>query len=327
MQGSGENVLDAIGNTPIVKLNKVTKDIFSEIHVKLEYMNPGGSIKDRIGKYILQQAVQKGDLKPGGTIIEGTSGNTGVGLAMYAAINNNKCIFVLADKQSQEKIDNLRAFGAEVIVCPTDVEPEDSRSYYSVSKRLAETTANSYYVDQYANLLNRETHVKETGPEIYRQTNGDFDIFMAGVGTGGTITGCAMYLKKKMPKLTIVGIDCEGSIIAHYAKTGEIGIARPYVIEGIGEDFIPENYDFSCIDDFVTVGDKESFLMTRRLLKEEGIYAGGSSGAAVAGAIRYAQGLKEKKRILVILPDSGNRYSSKIYNDNWMTENGYVSID
>ena len=270
--------------------------------------------------------VKQGSLKPGGTIIEGTSGNTGVGLAMYAAIHNYKCIFVLADKQSQEKIDNLRAFGTKVIVCPTDVAPEDPRSYYSVSQRLAKTTPNSYYVDQYANLLNRETHLKETGPEIYRQTKGDFDVFMVGVGTGGTITGCSMYLKKQMPKLSVVGVDCEGSIIAHYAKTGKIGIARPYVVEGIGEDFIPENYDFSYIDDFVTVGDKESFLMTRRLLIEEGIYAGGSSGAAVAGALKYTEGLKEKKRILIILPDSGNRYASKIYSDNWMKENGYVSL-
>jgi len=266
----------------------------SEIYVKLEYLNPGGSIKDRIGCYMLQQAVKNGDLKPGGTIIEGTSGNTGVGLAMFANIHGYKCIFVLADKQSQEKINNLRAFGAKVVVCPTNVEPEDPKSYYSVSKRLSETIPNSFYVNQYDNLTNRETHVKTTGPEIFEQTQGDFDVFMAGVGTGGTITGTAEFLKSKMPNLKVVGVD-----------------------------FIPGNYNFDLIDSFVTVGDKESFVMTRELLSKEAIYAGGSSGAAVVGAIKYAQTLDKPEKILVILPDSGNRYSSKIYNDDWMRDNGY----
>lgn len=323
MKGARANILEAIGNTPIIKLNKVATGVESEIYVKLEFMNPGGSTKDRIGSYILEQAVKTGKLKPGGTIIEGTSGNTGVGLAMFAAIHGYKCIFVLADKQSQEKINNLRAFGAKVVVCPTNVEPEDPRSYYSVSKKLSETIPNSYYVNQYENLWNRETHVKQTGPEIFEQTNGDFDVFMAGVGTGGTITGCGMYLKSKMPNVKIVGVDCEGSIVAHFAETGQMGQARSYVLEGIGEDFIPGNYDFNVIDDFVIVGDKESFLMTRALLKHEGIYAGGSAGAAIVGAIRYAKKLKEPKKILVLLPDSGNRYASKIYNDDWMSANGY----
>ena len=324
MHGTQPNILEAIGQTPIVKLNNVSRGIDSEIYVKLEYLNPGGSIKDRIGKYILEQVVKKGKLRPGGTIIEGTSGNTGIGLAMFAAIHGYKCIFVLADKQSQEKVDALRAFGAEVVVCPTDVEPEDPRSYYSVSKKLSETTPHSYYVDQYDNLLNREAHSKMTGPEIFEQTQGDFDVLVAGVGTGGTITGCSMYLKSQMPDLQVIGIDCEGSIIAHYGKTGEMGMAKPYVLEGIGEDFIPANYDFSLIDDFVVVGDKESFLMTRALLKQEGLYAGGSSGAAVLGAIRYAKTLEAPKKILVLLPDSGNRYASKIYNDDWMRDNGYL---
>ena len=323
MKGYVNNVLEAIGNTPIVKLDKNFTGVDSEIYVKLEYLNPGGSIKDRIGTYILDMAKKNGLLKPGGTIIEGTSGNTGVGLAMWAALNGYKCIFVLADKQSKEKIDNLRAFGAKVVVCPTNVEPEDPRSYYSVSKRLSETIPNSYYVNQYENLWNRETHFHTTGPEIFKQTNGEFDVFMAGVGTGGTISGTAEYLKSVMPNVKVVGIDCEGSIVAHYAKTGEMIPAHSYVLEGLGEDFIPGNYNFDVIDDWVMIGDKESFLMTRRLLTKQGIYAGGSSGGAVVGAIKYAKTLTEPKKILVILPDSGNRYSSKIFNDDWMSDNGY----
>lgn len=324
MTGAKKNILDAIGWTPIVKLNKVTTGVASEIYVKLEYMNPGGSSKDRIGGFIMDRAVAAGKLKSGGTIIEGTSGNTGVGLAMWAAVNGYKCIFVLADKQSQEKVNNLKAFGAKVVVCPTDVEPEDPRSYYSVSKRLAETIPNSYYVNQYDNLWNRETHVATTGPEIFEQTKGDFDVYMAGVGTGGTITGVSMYLKTKMPNVKTVGVDVEGSIVAQFARTGDLSGARSYVIEGIGEDFIPGNYDFQFIDDWVVVGDKESFLMTRALLKQEGIYTGGSGGAAVVGAIKYAKTLKEPKKILVVLPDSGNRYASKIYNDEWMMAKGYI---
>ncbi len=325
MTGAKKNILDAIGGTPIIKLNKVASDIKSEIYVKLEFMNPGGSSKDRIGGFIMDRAVAAGKLKPGGTIIEGTSGNTGVGLAMWAAVNGYKCIFVMADKQSIEKVNNLKAFGAKVVVCPTDVEPEDPRSYYSVSKRLAETIPNSYYVNQYDNLWNRETHVATTGPEIFDQTKGDFDIFMAGVGTGGTITGISTYLKSKMPNLKTVGVDVEGSIVAQFARTGDLSGARSYVIEGIGEDFIPENYDFKVIDDWVVVGDKESFLMTRALLKQEGIYTGGSGGAAVVGAIKYAKTLSVPKKILVVLPDSGNRYASKIYNDEWMMSKGYIS--
>ncbi|MEC7276727.1 MAG: pyridoxal-phosphate dependent enzyme [Bdellovibrionota bacterium] len=324
MKGARANVVDAIGGTPIIKLNHITKDLDSEIYVKLEYMNPGGSTKDRIGAYMLDQAVKEGTLKPGGTIIEGTSGNTGVGLAMWAAVHGYKCIFVLADKQSKEKIDNLRAFGAKVVVCPTNVAPEDPRSYYSVSKRLSETIPNSFYVNQYDNLHNRMTHYTWTAPEMYEQTQGDFDVFMATVGTGGTISGCGRFFKEKMPNVEIVGIDCEGSIVAHYAKTGEMIEAKTYVLEGVGEDFIPENYDFDNIDDWEMVGDKESFLMTRRLLKEEGVYAGGSAGAAICGAIKYAQKQKTPKKILVLLHDSGNRYASKIYNDDWMSDNGYL---
>ncbi len=323
MKGAKANVIDAIGNTPIVKLSPEFTGVESEIYVKLEYLNPGGSTKDRIGVYMIDQAVKNGKLKPGGTIIEGTSGNTGVGIAIYAAIHHYKCIFVLNDKQSKEKIDNLKAYGAKVVVCPTDVAPEDPRSYYSVSKRLAETIPNSYYVNQYDNLWNRETHYKFTAPEIHEQTGGEFDIFMAAVGTGGTITGCAQYFKEHCPHIKSIAVDCEGSILTHYFKTGEMCEAKTYVLEGIGEDFIPENYDFSIIDDFVQVGDKESFLMTRKLLKEQAVYTGGSAGAAVLAAIKYAKELKEPKRILILLHDSGNRYASKIFNDDWMTANNY----
>lgn len=324
MTGAKENVIGAIGKTPIIRLKNISKDIESDIYVKLEYMNPGGSTKDRIGVYMLDRAKENGDLKPGGTIIEGTSGNTGVGLALWAAVNGHKCIFVLADKQSKEKIDNLRAFGAKVVVCPTNVEPEDPRSYYSVSKKLADTIPNSFYVNQYDNLENRNTHYNWTAPEMYEQTKGDFDTFIAGVGTGGTISGCGRYFKEKMPNVEIVGVDCVGSIIAHYYETGEMCEAQSYVLEGVGEDFIPENYDFDKIDGFEVVGDKESFLMTRRLLKEEGVYAGGSAGAAICGAIKYAEKQKTPKKILVLLHDSGNRYASKIYNDDWMSDNGYL---
>ena len=324
MNKFNQNILDVIGNTPIVKLNKVGNHVSSDIYVKLEYLNPGGSIKDRMGVYLCQKAVERGDLKPGGTIVESTSGNTGVGIALFAAIHGYNCVFVMADKQSQEKIDNLKAYGAKVIVCPTNVEPEDPRSYYSVAAKLG-NLPNSVFLDQYGNMDNGESHFEITGPEIYKQTNGEFDTFLASVGTGGTISGCSRYLKSKMPNLKTVGVDCEGSILMHYHKTGEICEAKSYVVEGIGEDFLPDNVLFDQIDDFVMVNDKESFLMTRELLTKEGIYAGGSCGSAVVGAIRYAESLDKPERILVILPDSGNRYASKIYNDNWMQKMGYIN--
>lgn len=323
MKGAKASIIEAIGDTPIVKLSNEFTGVDSEIYVKLEYLNPGGSTKDRIGVYMIDQAVKNGKLQKGGTIIEGTSGNTGVGIAIYAAIHGYKCVFVLNDKQSKEKMDNLRAYGAQVVVCPTDVLPEDPKSYYSVSKRLATTIPNSYYVNQYDNLWNRETHYKFTAPEIHKQTEGDFDVFMAAVGTGGTISGCAQYFKEHLPNVKVVGVDCYGSIIAHYWKTGEMSEASTYVLEGIGEDFIPENYDFEKIDGFEVVGDKESFLLTRRLLSEEAVYTGGSAGAAVLGAIRYAKKQDSPKKILVLLHDSGNRYSSKIFNNDWMSEHDY----
>ena len=326
MNKFNQNILDVIGNTPIVKLNKVGNHVSSDIYVKLEYLNPGGSIKDRMGVYLCQKALERGDLKPGGTIVESTSGNTGVGIALFAAIHGYNCVFVMADKQSQEKIDNLKAYGAKVIVCPTDVQPEDPRSYYSVAAKLG-NLPNSVFLDQYGNMDNGESHFEITGPEIYKQTNGAFDTFLATVGTGGTISGCSRYLKSKMPNLKTVGVDCEGSILMHYHKTGEICEAKSYVVEGIGEDFLPDNVLFDQIDDFVMVNDKESFLMTRELLTKEGIYAGGSCGSAVVGAIRYAETLDKPERILVILPDSGNRYASKIYNDNWMQKMGYINVE
>ena len=326
MNKFNQNILDVIGDTPIVKLNKVGNHVSSDIYVKLEYLNPGGSIKDRMGVYLCQKAVERGDLKPGGTIVESTSGNTGVGIALFAAIHGYNCVFVMADKQSQEKINNLKAYGAKVIVCPTNVEPEDPRSYYSVAAKLG-NLPNSVFLDQYGNMDNGESHFEITGPEIYKQTNGEFDTFLASVGTGGTISGCSRYLKSKMPNLKTVGVDCEGSILMHYHKTGEICEAKSYVVEGIGEDFLPDNVLFDQIDDFVMVNDKESFLMTRELLTKEGIYAGGSCGSAVVGAIRYAESLDKPERILVILPDSGNRYASKIYNDNWMQKMGYKNAD
>jgi cystathionine beta-synthase len=328
MEKFNQSILDVIGKTPIVKINKLAAEVESNIYVKLEYLNPGGSVKDRLGFYMCDQAVKRGDIKPGGTFLEATSGNTGVGIAMYAAVHGYKAVFVMSDKQSQEKVNNLKAFGAQVVMCPTDVAPEDPRSYYSVADTLADELENCIYFNQYANKDNFNTHYNWTGPEIFEQTEGKFDIFMASVGTGGTISGCGKYLKEKMPNLKVVGVDCEGSILAHYHKTGEMGEARTYVLEGIGEDFLPDNVKFDVIDDFVIVGDEESFIFTREMLKQEAIYAGGSCGAAVLGAIRYAKTLKEPKDILVMLPDSGNRYASKIYNDDWMQSHNYkIEVD
>jgi cystathionine beta-synthase len=323
-----QNVIQAIGNTPIVRLNKVLPPGFpANLYVKLEFMNPGGSIKDRIGHWLLDDCVKKGLLQPGGTIVEGTSGNTGVGLAIAAAVKGYKCIFVLPDKMSQEKIKNLRAFGAKVVVTPTAVEPEDPRSYYQVSRRLGRETPNAYYINQYDNLANRECHYQTTGPEILSQMP-EIDAFVAGIGTGGTICGVGRYLKEKKPPTQIVAVDPKGSIVYDYFKTGKFETKpKTYKIEGIGEDFIPKNYDFSVIDDMVQVEDKESFLMTRELLTKEGLYCGISCGSAVVGAIRWVLSQGEKlrgKNVLVVLPDSGNRYLSKVYDDDWMKEAGFL---
>ncbi|MFN8672982.1 MAG: cystathionine beta-synthase [Candidatus Sericytochromatia bacterium] len=314
------NVLELIGNTPLVKLNSVTKGLKPLVLAKVEYMNPGGSVKDRIGITMVEAAEKAGLLKPGGTIVEPTSGNTGVGLAMAAALKGYKCVFVMPDKMSQEKIRLLRAYGAEVVVTPTNVEPEDPESYYSVSTRLAKEIPNGFKPNQYANMNNPEAHYNTTGPEIWEQTEGKIDIFVAGMGTGGTISGVAKYLKEKNPKIQIVGADPYGSLYS-----GDV--AKPYKVEGIGEDFFPETMNLDIIDEKVTVYDKESFVMTRRLAREEGLLVGGSCGSAVMGTIKYIQkyDLGEDKVVVVLLPDSGRNYLSKIFSDDWMKENGFMN--
>lgn len=322
-----DSIIDAIGNTPIVRLNKVASGTKANVFAKLEFTNPGGSIKDRIGWYMIEDAEKRGTLKPGGTIVEGTSGNTGVGLAIAAAIKGYQCIFIMPDKMSEEKIKNLRAFGARVIITPTAVEPDDPRSYYSVSKRMAKETPNSLYIDQYNNLANRQYHYEYTGPEILQQMP-DIDVFVAGIGTGGTITGTGKYLKENKPGVEIVAVDPKGSIVYDTFKYGAPkSPAEMYLIEGIGEDFIPGNYDFEQIDDMVQVEDKESFLMTRKLLTSEGIYSGISSGSAFVGTMRWLEQQGERmdgKNVLIIFPDSGDRYVSRVYDDDWMREAGFL---
>jgi cystathionine beta-synthase len=317
-------ILETIGKTPIVRLNRVAERVDSSIYVKCEFLNPGGSIKDRIGLAMIEDAERRGLLHPGGTIIEATSGNTGMGLALAAAVKGYRLIFVMPDKMSEEKIRALRAFGATVVVTPTDVAPEDPRSYYSVARRLAMETPNSFYTNQYANPANPDAHYRLTGPEIWEQTGGQLDALVVGMGTGGTISGCGLYLKEKNPKIKIIGVDPEGSIYYEQFKYNRRVEAQPYRIEGIGEDFIPGTINLGIIDDVIRVADRESFLMTRRLLAEEGIFAGISSGAAVVGAIRYARRLRLPRQILVILPDSGNRYLSKVWNDAWMRDAGFL---
>ncbi len=324
-----DNILQTLGNTPIVRLNKVGTGAPAILFGKLEMMNPGGSIKDRIGIWMIEDAERRGLIKPGGVIVEGTSGNTGVGLAIAAIQKGYRCIFVLPDKMSQEKINSLRAYGAKVVVTPTAVAPEDPRSYYSVSRRLAQETPNAIYIDQYNNLSNRDCHYRTTGPEILEQLP-NIDYLFVGIGTGGTICGVGKYLKEKRPTVKVIAIDPMGSIVYDTFKTGgKNAKAMPYKIEGIGEDFIPKNYDFSVIDDIVQVEDRESFIMTRSLLTQEGIYAGVSSGAAVVGAMKWLKthardAETERKNALIILPDSGNRYLSKVFNDAWMQDSGFL---
>ncbi len=320
-----DNVVDAIGNTPLVKLNSVTDGLPCNMYVKLEYLNPGGSIKDRIGAYIIDEAEKSGRLKPGGVIVEATSGNTGVGLAMSATLKGYSCIFVVADKQSKEKVDVLRAFGAEVIVTPTAVAPEDPRSYYSVADRLVRETPNAILANQYHNPENPRTHYETTGPELWGQIGDTLTHFIVGLGTGGTVTGTGKYLKEKNPDIQIVGVDPEGSILLDL-HAGEDGVAESYKVEGIGEDFLPTSLDLSVIDSMVRVYDKECFVMARRLVQEESIFTGGSGGAAVVGAIKYARehNLGPEDTVVIILPDGGRSYMGKIFNDVWMRENGYL---
>jgi len=321
------SIVDTIGDTPLVKLNSVNKGIKGTILVKVEYFNPGNSMKDRMALKMIEDAEAAGILKPGGTIIEGTSGNTGMGLALGAIAKGYKCIFTLADKQSQEKIDILKAVGAEVIVCPTNVEPDDPRSYYSVANKLNEETPNSFYPNQYDNISNAKAHYESTGPEIWRDTEGKITHWAAGVGTGGSMCGTAKYLKEQNADIVSVGIDTYGSVFKKYKETGEFDTKEiyPYLTEGIGEDILPKNVDFSLIDTFVKVTDKDGAIMTRRLAREEGLFCGWSCGSAVAGALEYAkENLNEDDVMVIILPDHGTRYLGKIYNDDWMKARGFL---
>jgi cystathionine beta-synthase len=327
MKGAKSDIVAAIGNTPIVRLNHVTEGLESEIYVKLELLNPAGSMKDRVGLNIIRDAEERGMLHPGGTIIEATSGNTGAGLAMVAAIRGYKCIFVMPDKMAREKIDTLRAYGAKVVVCPTAVEPSDPRSYYSVSRRIVEETPGAFYSNQYHNPANPEAHYVSTAPEIWEQTGGEFDVFVSGMGTGGTLSGCGRYFKERNPNIKIVGVDPIGSLYYEYVKTGRLTKPFSYYVEGIGEDFLPSTMNLNILDEIVQVDDRECFVMTRELVRREGIFAGGSCGAAVVGAVKYARSLKQPKKILVLLPDGAQKYLSKIFNDEWMRSNGFFDED
>jgi cystathionine beta-synthase len=319
-----ETILDAIGNTPIVRINKVSRGVPGELYAKCEFFNPGGSIKDRIGRSMIESAERKGLLKPGGTVVEATSGNTGMGLAIAAAVKGYNCIFVLPDKMSEEKRQNLRAFGAKVVITPTGVAPDSPLSHYSVAERLSKETPNAFYTSQYHNTDNRDTHYATTGPEIWKQTEGKIDAVVMGMGTCGTIAGIGRFLKEKNPKIKIIGVDPKGSILKDVFETGEIKEMHSYKMEGIGEDMIPGNNDFSVVDEIVRVEDPESHRMTRQLLTKEGLFVGVSSGAAVVGAMRWMAQQEKPQKVLVVLPDSGNRYLSKVFNDAWMVEAGYL---
>lgn len=322
------SILETIGNTPLIKLNAVVDGTEAIILAKVEYFNPGHSVKDRIAIKMVEDAEKEGKLKPGSTIIEGTSGNTGMGLALAAVVKGYNCIFTTTDKQSMEKVNLLRALGAEVRICPTNVEPDDPRSYYSVAKRLSEEIPNSYYPNQYDNLSNTQAHYETTGPEIWEQTEGRITHFVAGMGTGGTITGTAKFLKEQNPDIKVIGIDSIGSIYKSYSETGVFDKSKiaPYLTEGIGEDIIPGNIDFSYIDTVIQCPDRDAFLTTRALAKREGLFVGGSCGSAVWGALQYAREnkLTNDDVVVVLLPDSGTRYVSKIYNDEWMQTNGFL---
>lgn len=322
------NILETIGNTPLIKLNKITKDLPCTVLAKVEYFNPGNSIKDRMALKMVDTAEKEGKLKPGGIIIEGTSGNTGMGLALAGCVKGYKCIFVTTDKQSKEKADILKAVGAEVIICPTNVQPEDPRSYYSVAARLAKETPNSFHMNQYDNLANREAHYESTGPEIWEQTEGKITHLVIATGTGGTITGTAKYLKEKNPAIKILAVDVYGSLLKKYHDTGEIDMneVHPYITEGIGEDFVPANYDMSLIDKFELVNDKDGAVMARRISKEEGIFVGYSSGSALQGIMQLKNEFKKGDVVVVVFCDHGSRYVAKVYNDQWMMERGFLDV-
>ncbi len=321
-----QNILETIGNTPLIKLNRVCEGIKATVLAKVETFNPGNSIKDRMALKMIEDAEKAGLLKPGGTIVEGTSGNTGMGLAIAAVIKGYKCVFTTTDKQSKEKMDAMKAFGAEVIVCPTNVDAEDPRSYYSVAKRLSKEIPNAWYVNQYDNLSNMQAHYEQTGPEIWKQTEGKITHLVVGAGTGGTITGAGKFLKEKNPKIKIWGIDTYGSVLKKYHETGKLDKNEiyPYITEGIGEDFIPRNYDFSVIDHFEKVTDRDAALMTREIVRKEAIWVGYSGGSAIAGLLQMKDQLTEKDLVVVIFHDHGTRYLNKIFNDDWMREKGFL---
>ena len=321
-----DNILGTIGNTPMVKMNKITKEIDALVLAKYETFNPGNSVKDRMAVKMVEEAEATGKLKPGGTIIEGTSGNTGMGLALAAIVKGYKMICVLSDKQSKEKIDILKAVGCQVVVCPTEVAPDDPRSYYSTSKRMAEEIPNSWYVNQYDNLANTKAHYESTGPEIWEQTNGKVTHFVVGVGTGGTISGVGKYLKEKNPNIKVWGIDTYGSVFKKYHETGEFDENEiyPYVTEGIGEDILPKNVDFSVIDGFTKVTDKDAAIYTRKLAEEEGFFLGNSAGAAAKGLLQLKEHFTKDDVVVVLFHDHGSRYVGKIFNDNWMRKQGFL---
>ncbi|HXV15075.1 MAG TPA: cysteine synthase family protein [Candidatus Krumholzibacteria bacterium] len=317
-----ETVLDTIGNTPLIKLNRVTEGVACTVLAKLEQFNPGGSVKDRIGIHMIRAEAEKGTLKPGGTIVECTSGNTGLGLALAASILGYQCVFTMPDKVPLEKEYMLKAYGAEVIRCPTNVAPESPESYYSVAKRLVKERPNAILGNQYQNPMNPDAHYRSTGPEIWKDTEGEIDYFVAGVGTGGTISGTGRYLKEQNPKVKVIGVDPVGSLLTHYFHTRELIEAHQYLVDGIGEDFVPSTCQFQYVDDMIQVGDRESLIMTRRLAREEGLLVGSSSGAVLVGALQVARDLDADKIMVVLIPDTGERYLSKVHSEPWLAEHG-----
>ena len=321
------SILETVGNTPLIKLNRVTKDIKATVLAKVEFFNPAGSVKDRIAFSIIEAAEKDGTLKPGGTIVEATSGNTGAGLALVAALKGYKAVFTMPDKMSAEKVRVLKAYGADVIVAPTAVPPDSPESYYEVAKKVVRDTPNAILANQYFNPENPLTHYRSTGPEIWKQTGGKIDTFVAGVGTGGTISGTGKFLKEKNPNIKVIGADPVGSIIKEYFYTKKMIEATPYKVEGVGEDIIPGTLDFQYIDEVIDANDKDSFIMARRMSREEGIFIGGSGGLAVVVALKVAKDLPEDKMVVVLLPDSGERYLSKIYSDEWMQENRFLDLE
>lgn len=319
------SILETIGNTPLIKLNKISKGLKPHIFVKVESFNPGGSVKDRIGIEIIEDAERTGRIKPGGTIVESTSGNTGMGLAIAAAVKGYKTVFTMPDKMSMEKISNLRAFGAEVIVTPTAVPHESPESYTEVAKQRVRETPNSILADQYENPKNPEAHYKSTGPEIWKQTGGQIDYFICGLGTGGTITGTAKYLKEQNPNIKVIGVDIKGSILQEYFyKKKYDPVFKTYKVEGIGQDYIPRTLDFNYVDEVIMADDRESFLAARRITREEGIFVGGSGGTAIHAGLEFCKKLPADAIVVILLPDSGSRYVSKMFNDVWMRENGFL---